>query len=311
MTWTAESLSPEDGHLNLSENCKGEILALAAMLKANPVPPQTLSPNDFNLQDCRKIIEKARHLLSEGPGFVLIDRLPLDKMTPIEAVSVYWVLTSLLGRPVAQKWDGTMIYEVSNSSDTAPGNGIRPDITNVEQGFHTDNAYNSNPPDYVALLCLHPARVGGISRIVNLNTAHELLRRYYPGLLPRLYKPFIWDRQMEHDKQDVKFLSHPVFSVKNSGICARLGNRLIKQGYALAKTEMDEEGRSALEALYTILDDLLLYKEFFFESGQIQIIDNQFIGHKRTAFEDWSEQNRKRRLVRLWIRNEGKDSYNG
>jgi len=311
MAWTAETLDPKDGHLTLSEHCITELRALTSLIKANPVSTLTLSPKDFNLQACRKAMKRAKHLLAKGPGFVLIDRLPLEEMTRVDAVSAYWVLSSLLGRPVAQKWDGSMIYEVSDCSGQAPGNGIRPDITNAEQGFHTDNAYNLSPPDYVALLCLHPAKLGGISRIVNLNAAHELMRRHHPSLLPRLYKPYIWDRQMEHRKQDDKFLSRPVFAVKNAGICARLGNRLIRQGYTIAKAEMDEEGRSALEALYTILDDRSLYKEFLFKPGQIQIVDNQFIGHKRTSFEDWPEKNRKRRLVRLWIRNGGKVFYNG
>ena len=34
-------------------------------------------------------------------------------------------------RPVAQKWDGTMIYDVRDTGKK-PGNGVRPDITNVK-----------------------------------------------------------------------------------------------------------------------------------------------------------------------------------
>jgi alpha-ketoglutarate-dependent taurine dioxygenase len=51
--------------------------------------------------------------------------------------------------------------------------------------------------------------------------------------------------------------------------------------------------------------------DFWFEPGQIQIIDNRRIGHKRTGFSDWPEPERKRRLVRLWLRDSGRPLYNG
>jgi len=50
---------------------------------------------------------------------------------------------------------------------------------------------------------------------------------------------------------------------------------------------------------------------FQFEPGQIQLIDNRALGHKRTAFRDWPEAERKRLLVRLWLRDRGSRAYNG
>jgi alpha-ketoglutarate-dependent taurine dioxygenase len=50
---------------------------------------------------------------------------------------------------------------------------------------------------------------------------------------------------------------------------------------------------------------------FQFEPGQIQLIDNRALGHKRTAFHDWPEAERKRLLVRLWLRDSGSRAYNG
>ena len=52
-------------------------------------------------------------------------------------------------------------------------------------------------------------------------------------------------------------------------------------------------------------------REFFFRRGQIQIIDNRRLGHRRTAFRDHPEPERKRHLVRLWLRNRGRRFYNG
>ena len=50
---------------------------------------------------------------------------------------------------------------------------------------------------------------------------------------------------------------------------------------------------------------------FDFEPGQMQLIDNRALGHKRTGFCDWPEDERKRLLVRLWLRDSGNRAYDG
>ena len=52
----------------------------------------------------------------------------------------------------------------------APGSGVRPDQTNIELKFHTDNSYNRAPPDRIVLLCLRPAQHGGLSRVASFHT---------------------------------------------------------------------------------------------------------------------------------------------
>lgn len=42
-----------------------------------------------------------------------------------------------------------------------------------------------------------------------------------------------------------------------------------------------------------------------FRPGDIQVLHNHQILHDRTAYEDWSEPERKRHLLRLWLSPEG------
>ena len=65
---------------------------------------------------------------------------------------------------------------------------------------------------------------------------------------------------------------------------------------------------AALEAAMTAPD---MIKEFQFQPGQIQIVNNKTIGHARTAFTDWSEPDCRRHLIRLWLRHQGRAFYNG
>lgn len=309
--WDNRSLGEDGGRFILPPAALEEINRLAGLLAENPLPTTCLRPADFDLPACRAAMGTVGQELDRGCGFVLIDRLPLDQMSREVAIGVYWLLMSMVGRCVAQKWDGKMIYGVADTTGKPPGDGIRADVTNAEQNFHTDNSYNICPPDHVVLLCLHPARDGGISRVTSVNTAHNRMREMYPKLLRRLYQPFYYDRQREHAPDDIQVIERPVLAVENGRLKTRLSAQLIRQGYELAGKSLDRQGEEALAAFYEILDDPALYREFFFEPGQIQIVDNRCLAHKRTKFTDWPEPERKRQLIRLWLRAEGRPFYNG
>ncbi|KAK49388.1 hypothetical protein BG58_12345 [Caballeronia jiangsuensis] len=310
IAWTRDSLSPEDGIVKIDDACRRELDEVVATLRANPLPTPLLRPDDFSLERCRAMMREAAQLLSDGPGFVIVDRLPMDLWSKEEATAVYWLLAQMVSRPVAQSWDGKMIYDVRDLGKP-PGNGVRPDITNAEQNFHTDNSYNVCPPDYVALLCLHPAKEGGVSSIVSFHTVYNQMIERYPHLLARLHRPYLFDRQREHAPGDSTIISHPLFCKEGDGVVCRLSHRHVINGYRMAQREMDEETLEALETLEAVMREPQWAREFFFEPGQIQIVDNLRCGHRRTNFVDFDEEHRKRHLVRLWLRDARRRFYNG
>ena len=310
MAWTRAALGPGAGRVALTAEGLAEIDAAVALMRANPLPALALSPRDFPLPALQRTMAEVKRALDAGVGFALLDRLPLERLSRDEAVRMYWLLGALLARPVAQKWDGTMIYDVRDLG-RPPGNGVRPDVTSAEQNFHTDNSYNLCPPEYVALLCLHPAMEGGVHYVVSLAAAHNELRRRRPDLLPRLYRPFWFDRQREHAPGDAMAFPHPLFEREGDRLTARLSRFQVVNGHALAGEPLDPEGLAALDALEHVMNGADLAAEFRFEPGQIQIVNNRALAHRRTAFRDWPEPERKRHLVRLWLRDAGRAFYNG
>jgi alpha-ketoglutarate-dependent taurine dioxygenase len=308
--WTRGTLRDGDGRVALEVACIAEIETIAQTLRANPLPVLALDPGDFALEHCRRAAARVKAMLDDGPGFAIVDRLPMDRLRREDAIAAFWLLSSLIARPVAQKWDGTMVYDVRDLG-RPPGNGVRPDVTNAEQSFHTDNSYNLCPPEYVGLLCLHPAMEGGVSRIVSLVSAHNALRRKDPALLARLYEPFFFDRQREHAPGDAMTTEHPVFEVEDGQVTGRLSRYQVKNGQALAGVPLDAAGEAALEALDEVMARPEMTVDFHFEAGQIQLVHNRRIAHKRTAFRDWPEPERKRHLVRLWLRDRGRAFYHG
>ena len=283
---------------------------MVATLRENPLPTQVLVADDFALDACRRLMATVKRTLTEGVGFVIIDRLPLEAYSRQEATAVYWLLSQLVARPVAQSWDGKLIYDVRDMG-RPPGNGVRPDVTNAEQNFHTDNSYNLCAPDHVALLCLQPAMEGGISSIVSFHSVYNEMQARHPKLVARLFEPYLFDRQMEHSAGAPKVIRHPLMQIDEGQLTCRLSHRHVVNGYRMAGVELDSIGADALEMLESILREDRFGRDFYFEPGQIQIVDNRRLGHRRSGFVDFPQEERKRHLVRLWLRDSGRRFYNG
>ena len=74
---------------------------------------------------------------------------------------------------------------------------------------------------------------------------------------------------------------------------------------------IDREGEAAIAAMLDIFEEDDLSVDFDLEPGQIQFVDNRALGHSRTAFVDDPDPDRRRHLVRLWLRDHGRRAYPG
>ncbi len=311
MTWVAKTMLPHDGLVTLETRHLDELRVVARELAANPLPTEALRPDYFEMQACRSLMNAVRKQLNEGMGFAIIDRLPIDEFDTETSKKLYWILMSMIGVTVAQKWDGTMLYDVMDTKlETGAGNGVRSSKTNAAQGYHVDNAFNL-PPDFVSLFCLQTAVEGGTSGLISFETVYNILLERYADLLPRLYQPFYYDRQREHAPGETLTHEKPMIEYDGKNIAFNFSPRIIRQGYELAGVEMDGPAKAALEALREITESQGLDKSFTFERGQIQIVNNRQLGHRRAGFTDHAEPSKRRHLVRIWIRNSGRPFYMG
>ena len=312
MSWTKETLLADDGLVRLDDRCRSEMLTVASELAANPLPTEALSVDEFPMPETYARMRALRPTLENGIGFAIIDHVPVAAMSTDIATQIYWLLMSAIGRPVAQKWDGTMVYDVTDTGRApAPGNGVRSSKSNQGQGYHTDNAFNT-PPEFVALFCLRPAMEGGVSGLVSMDSVYNLMLERYPQHVGRLFEPFIFDRQREHAPDDDELISsRPMFDGSDGEVKVCLSTGLVRQAHKMSGTPMEQACRDAMLALDTVMEDDSLGKTFDFEAGQIQIVNNRRIGHRRTGFTDWPDAERKRHLVRIWLRDHGRRTYHG
>jgi alpha-ketoglutarate-dependent taurine dioxygenase len=308
--WTRDTVRPEDWTVALPPAALAEIDTLVETIRREPLPILMLSPDQFDLGESAAVMARVRHILEAGVGVALVDRLPLDRMSREEATAAYWVLNQLIARPVAQKWDGTMIYDVRDTG-RAYGYGVRGSWTNIELVFHTDNSFGIAPPDFVGLLCLHPAVSGGVSRFASLLSVHNEMLRRHPRHLERLYRPLYYDRQAEHASEDPKVALVPAFHYDGRQLRARLASSLVRKAHDLLGIPMEAEVEDALAALDEVLADPRFWIEFTIDRGQLQYLDNREVAHFRSQFEDHPDPERKRHLVRVWLRDRGRRFYNG
>jgi alpha-ketoglutarate-dependent taurine dioxygenase len=292
------------------ERAAAELEGFVAGLRRDPLPTVLLAPPTEGFTACRAVMAEVGERLRGPGGLAVLDRVLVERYSGEENRAIGWVLGSLLGRLVAQKWDGTMLYDVRDTGKRLEY-GVRRSVTNLELQFHTDAPWLTLPPEHVGLLCLNQAPEGGLSRFVSLADAHETLARSAPVLLKRLYHPFPFDRQAEHTPDDAKVTWQPVFAEQAGGTLCRYNRALIETGAELAGEAIDEEGREALEAMRALVESPERWVELTIERGQLQYLDNRRFAHARTPFKDGAAPAQKRHLIRLWNRDEGRRTFHG
>ena len=142
--WLSGQVDPRSSIIALNNEALAETREIVRAVRRQPLPLYLHSPATFELTAWPQIMAAASEKLTEGLGFTVIDRLPMDEFNDNDMKAVFWVVGQLIGRTVAQKWDGTMIYDVRDTGKKH--DRVRPDITSVKQIFHTDNSYNRCPP---------------------------------------------------------------------------------------------------------------------------------------------------------------------
>jgi hypothetical protein len=309
MAWRAGDLREADWRFALPADALAELRVALDRFARYPVPLAAFDAKAIDAPAAKAFMADVTRALRGGRGFALVGGLPIDKWGTEPATAAYWLLSSMIARPVAQKLDGTLVYDVHDTGRKAePGSGVRPDKTNIEQYFHNDNAYSRTQPDFVGLLCLRPALEGGVSGVASAHTIHNAMRDRAPELLDRLYQNFRFDRQDGRFAHEAPTLEAPLFTFEGR-LRARFGLYPLFNAYKLGGAQLDERGEAALALLKDVLREESLCHTFTMSRGDIQFVNNLETCHRRTAFVD--DPAHPRHLVRLWLRDAGWRGYEG
>lgn len=249
---------------------------------------------------CAEALRPVRQALETGRGFAIVEGPAGKRLSPGDAQLLYWIVGHGLGRPFAQNVQGTLLYDVRDTGQDL-AKGARFSVTNYESSFHTDNSFGTDVLDYVGLLCLQTAKSGGRSQVLSGITVMNELAARAPEVLATLAQPFHVDRRGGIREGDTPTIQFPIIQSSGRELLFRYLRYWIEAGQDKVGQPLSAAQRTALDTLDEFLRRPDLRVEFDLKPGDMYFINNRWILHNRTAFEDYPELERRRHLVRLWL----------
>jgi hypothetical protein len=294
--WRGSDLAHTDEWIyHLSDRETAEIERWIAGIRRTGASRERVTRDDVPLDALGPAVRTWRDTLARGRGFLLVRGLPVDRLSEEDAALAYWALGLHLGTPVPQNFQGELLTDVRDSGADPTDPSTRLYKTRAEQDFHTDGA------DVIGLLCLRTARRGGESRIVSSVTVYNEILRRRPELAAVLFGEFYWHYFEPQMASPIHFV-RPICAARGGGLNTFFIPWYIRRAQELPGVPaLSPAQRATIEILESTANDPALYLDMEFRPGDIQLLKNSVILHKRTAYEDWEEPDRKRHLLRLWL----------
>lgn len=302
--WRSADLNPEDWLVEIGADALAELDTVAEALADYDGPLEDLAPDAFDWPATTDVMADVRRRLTDGIGFALLDRLPVERWNEKSSRGIAWMLNCFIATPIMQKKKGARLYDVRDTG-VEKVHGVRRSITNLDQEFHTDGSWLALTPEFLSLVCLRQAAEGGGSCIASLVTAHNDMMEREPELWERLYGPYWWDRQAEHGSDAELATWRPIFEWDGERLMVRYYDDYVREGYRLMEAPVDDESDRALKAMRAIIEEPENSIEFRLQPGQVEFANNQLVAHGRSSFKDGDTQDKERLLIRFWLRTVG------
>ncbi len=253
---------------------------------------------DFPLKTFGETLRRLWDEVENGSGVLLLRGLDVDRYGLDGTRLVYWGIGAHVGTALAQNPQGALLVDVRNEG----GDPYR-DVK--ARGYHTSQylPFHNDQGDVVGLLCFRAAKEGGESCIASSAAVYNEILRTRPDLLEELFKPYCVDIRDEQPAGRAPYYVEPRFAFHNGRFYAQHGPTYVKSAQRF--DEVPRLTDAQLEAM-DLVDELVRTDEFRldmgFRPGDIQFLNNHTVLHSRTSFEDYEEPERRRHLLRLWLR---------
>jgi len=281
---------------HLSETEIAEVESATRNLARSSIDLTSITPDDFPLPTLGPRLHDWLDEVLNRRGFVLLQALPVQRLTRREAVIAFLGIGTHLGNLRMQNAAGHLLGHVKDLGRSSLDPNARIYQTRERQTHHTDSC------DVVGLLCLRTAKSGGLSSLVSSKTIFNEMRRRRPDLLSVLLDPIETDRRGEVPEGGKPYFSIPVFNWYEGLLSAVYQRQYIESARRFSGVApLTQVQIEALDLFDELANDPKLNLTMELQPGDIQLVHNHTILHDRTAFEDFAEPDRKRHLLRLWV----------
>jgi Taurine catabolism dioxygenase TauD, TfdA family len=293
--WLAAEFD-QDAALHIFSSREVDLLVdLAHKTKAAGMPVSAIVREEFDHPKLHHFFVDIVMRFKSGQGLQIFQGFPVHDL-PLEDIwRIYWGIGTHFGLAVSQNIHGHLQGQVMVQPSAVGG---RVYASSVAAALHSDRT------DILSLLCINKARRGGENTFVSALKIWELLEAERPDIFERLKIGYPQHRNGEQPEGDAPVTPYrvPVFGEVGGLRSAYFGGNALLAHQSIHFSEMlTSEDIEALEYLQAVISrpELALTQQL--QPGQAVFINNMEMLHSRTAFEDWAEPERQRRLLRLWL----------
>lgn len=288
-TWRGVDLADDTSWIHhLSADMVAELDAALAEVKRRGLSFPNITKDDFPLPTLAPVLHGIAEELENGRGFLVLRGLPVERYADDEIKILNYGLGLNMGEPVRQNARGDLLGLVMHVGD----------VTKKETRVYETNLYlpyHSDPSDVVGLLCLRKARAGGVSSLISVGAIYNEILKNYPEYLGLYYRPMYY----AHLDRDTR---SPVFSYHEGKLSCRYLRQYIELGHEQNNRPLSQVEIEALDVFDSIMQKPELRLDMMLEPGDLQFANNYAVLHSRTAFEDHDEQEKRRKMYRLWLK---------
>ena len=260
-----------------------------------------LEENSKNFINLQKEIEEFRKILLNGCGFFIIKNSCFSDFSEDEQKSIFSIISKILGTLYVQNIKNEKFVVITDEGKSMKTGG-RYHQTNQGGSYHTDSPQWKNAPDYIALLCIRPAKKGGTSKFLSAYSIHNKILQENKTLLEQLYQKFHFDKRSEFEESESPTIFEPIFQYKNEKLALRYLRDYIDGGHQIQNQPLTKTQFDALDYFDKISKDDNIAVSYDLKAGDMMFSNNHRVLHGRTPFDDFDDKNLKRYLIRTWIK---------
>ena len=306
--WVGSDLSATTDWIRpVSAAAVAECEAALGSLRRRALSWPNFGREEFPLPGFARELDSVLEELENGRGLVLLRGFPVDRWAAEDLRDIYWGVGSHLGHIRYQNARGELIGEVRDeiarygevregpAVDAVLGRSSRSKArSSGPLRFHTDRC------DVVSLLCVRPARAGGLSKVVSAVSVAEAIRARRPDLHALLFGDYWRSRQGEEDGGERQVYALPVFAEHAGKFTTQYSRTFVEAAQKLPDVpRMSAAQDEALDLHAALCEELSFTMEF--RPGDLQLLNNHVVYHGRTAYEDTPGPDHDRLLLRLWL----------
>jgi len=280
--------------LHLTKAHIAEIDQALSLAMSRGIEVTQMTREHFPLPGLAKSVALWVEEIQKGRGFVLVRGLPVERYDNMQVRVIFWGLSLYMGTALSQNSYGELLGDVYDEGVKMGTGKVRGYRTNSFLLFHSDRA------DVVGLLCLNEAKEGGVSSLVSTMSIHNEILKNHPEYLEPLYKGLLYVNVEEGG--DYSQWRVPIFSVHQGVLSSRCSRNTIESARKMGIAKYTELEIAALLYLDHLAAREDMRLDMTLQRGDMQFINNYTTLHSRTEYIDFDEKEKRRHMVRLWLK---------